>query len=344
MLKPLLAVRPPRWLRHIASTTRAIVADDGSAFLSDCGFQAAINEIDRLRAAGEIRSVDGIWITHYHDDHTQMVNAAKRKYGAKVHVERHMVDIIENPLAYQMPCLFPESIRVDRPMEHGETIEWKEFRLTAYHFPGQTIYHDGLLVERDGVKAFFTGDSFANFGIDDYCSQNRCFLGPDVGYQKCLKLLLEVKPDLLVAAHWGPMPISAENLRRALDLFTEREKLFAKLFPWENPNFGLDPGWIRCYPYRQKALPGGPVTIEARVQNHAARPKQARLELRAPAGWTVPPAATATIAPLTEGSIRFQLRAPERPGRRRQVLGLAATVDGVRLGEFAEAIVDFLAA
>jgi glyoxylase-like metal-dependent hydrolase (beta-lactamase superfamily II) len=344
LLKPLAEVRYPRWLRNVASTTKAIVADDGSAFLSDCGFQVAINEIDKLLAAGEIRSVDGIWITHYHDDHTQMVNVAKRKYGARVHVERHMVDIIENPLAYQMPCLFPESIRVDRPMEHGESIAWKGFRLTAYHFPGQTLYHDGLLVERDGVKAFFTGDSFANFGIDDYCSQNRCFLGPEVGYQQCFKLLLELKPDLLVAAHWGPVPISTEYLRRALDLFAERERLFARLFPWENPNFGLDPAWIRCYPYRQKVLPGGMVMVEARVYNHASRPKQARLEMRAPAGWTSPPAVTATLAPRTEGRIRFQLRAPASPARRRQVLGLAATVEGVRLGEFAEAIVDFLEA
>jgi hypothetical protein len=140
------------------------------------------------------------------------------------------------------------------------------------------------------------------------------------------------------------VPISEEYLRRALGLFAEREKLFARLFPWENPNFGLDPAWIRCYPYRQKALPGGMVTVEARVYNHASRPKQARLEMRAPAGWTSPPAATAMIAPRTEGRIRFQLRAPASPERRRQVLGLAATVEGVRLGEFAEAIVDFLAA
>jgi hypothetical protein len=98
-------------------------------------------------------------------------------------VQREMLDIIENPLAYQMPCLFPESIRVDYPMEHGQTIDWKGFKLTAYNFPGQTLYHDGLLVEKDGFKVFFTGDSFANWGIDDYCSQNRCFLGREAGYE-----------------------------------------------------------------------------------------------------------------------------------------------------------------
>jgi glyoxylase-like metal-dependent hydrolase (beta-lactamase superfamily II) len=344
MLAPLPPVSYPPWIRNIASTTKAIVAGDGSVFLSDCGHASAIETLDKLLASGEIRSVDGLWITHYHDDHTQFVNVAKRKYGANVYVERHLVDILEHPLAYQMPCLFPESIRVDRPMEHGETIEWKGFRLTAYHFPGQTLYHDGLLVERDGVRAFFTGDSFANFGIDDYCSQNRCFLGPDVGYRKCFRLLLDLKPDLLVAAHWGPVPVSAEYLRRADELLAEREKLFARMFPWEDPNFGLDPGWIRCYPYRQKALPGASVTIEGRVYNHAPRPKQVRLQLRTPPGWTAPPAATATIPPRAEGRIRLLAQAPAHPGRRRHVLGLEATAGGVRLGEFAEAIVDFLSA
>ncbi len=342
MFPPLLAVRPPKWIQHIASTTKAIVADDRSVFLSDCGHPSAISTLDKMLAAGEIKSVDGLWITHYHDDHTQQVNVAKRKYGARVHVERHMVDIIENPLAYQMPCLFPEPIRVDRPMEDGETIEWKGFRLTAYHFPGQTLYHDGLLVERGGVRAFFTGDSFANFGIDDYCSQNRCFLGSDTGYEKCFKLLLDVKPDLLIAAHWGPIPISADYLRRALELFAEREKLFARLFPWEDPNFGLDPGWIRCYPYRQKALPGARVVIEARIYNHASQSKPVTAELRVAPGWQPPRPAKAIIPPRTEGRIRFDTIAPQSASRHRQVLGLAVTFDSIPLGEFAEAIVDLL--
>jgi len=342
LLPPLPPVDYPKWIRHIASTSKAIIADDGSVFLSDCGDPAVVTELERLRVSGEIKSVDGIWITHYHDDHTQQVNEAKRKFGARVYVERRMVDIIENPRAYQMPCLFPESIRVDRPMDEGETIDWKGFRLTAYDFPGQTLYHDGLLVERDGQRVFFAGDSFANFGIDDYCSQNRCFLGAGVGYEKCLQLLLRVKPHLLIAAHWGPVPISEDYLRRALELLAEREKLFARLLAWENPNFGLDPAWARCYPYRQTALPGGPVEIEARISNHSSRPKSAALELRVPAGWEPAAKKNLTIPPRSEGKVRIRTAVPEVPRRRRHVLGLAVTFDGKRLGEFAEAIVDIL--
>jgi len=140
------------------------------------------------------------------------------------------------------------------------------------------------------------------------------------------------------------VPISADLLHRALDLFAEREKLFARLLAWDDANFGLDPCWIRCYPYRQKALHGERVTLEARIYNHSSRSKSASVELRVPAGWEAPPPAVATIPPRTEHSFRFQAAAPKVPAQRRQVLGLAVTFDGVRLGEFAEAIVDFLSA
>jgi glyoxylase-like metal-dependent hydrolase (beta-lactamase superfamily II) len=344
MLQPLPKVAYPGWIRDIASTTKAIVAEDKSVFLSDCGHPKAVEEVARLQAAGEIGAVDGIWITHYHDDHTQLVNEAKRRFGAKVYVQRGMLDIIENPLAYQMPCLFPEPIRIDHPLEHGQTIEWKGFKLTAYDFPGQTIYHDGLLVEKDGFKAFFTGDSFANWGIDDYCSQNRCFLGRDTGYEKCFQILLQTQPNILVAAHWGPLPVSSEYLNRSLALLQEREKLYERLFPHKSVNFGTDPCWIRAYPYRQTALPGGLVEMEARVMNHSAKPINVRVNLQLPEGWKSGIIQKETGIPArTEGRIRLQATAPSSPGRRRQVLGLSAVIDGSPMGEFAEAIVNFLA-
>ena len=343
MFPPLPAVTYPKWIRDIASTTKAIVADDRSVFLSDCGHPKAIEELARLQASGEIGSVDGLWITHYHDDHTEFANAAKRQFGAKVYVQREIVDIIEHPTAYQMPCLFPESIHVDRVMEHGETMHWKGFELTAYHFPGQTLYHDGLLVQHAGFKVFLTGDSLTNWGVDDYCSQNRCFLGPNVGYEKCFQILLDTQPDMLVAAHWGPEPLSAEYLRRTIALFKKREKLFRNLFPYDNPNFGTDPCWIRAYPYRQSVMPGAPVVIEARVMNHSAKPKDVRAELALPADWQSGPlVGTQRISAGTEGRIRLDAVAPSAPGRRRDVIGLTVTVEGQPLGEFAEAIVNFL--
>lgn len=344
MLPALPKARYPSWIRDIASTTKAIVAEDKSVFISDCGHPKAIEELSRLQATGEIGAVEGIWITHYHDDHTQLVNEAKRRFGAQVYVQRGMLDIIENPLAYQMPCLFPESIRVDHPMEHGQTIDWKGFKLTAYHFPGQTLYHDGLLVQKDGFKVFFTGDSFANWGVDDYCSQNRCFLGHDTGYEKCFQIVLQTQPDILMAAHWGPLPVSTEYLTKSLALFQERAKLYQNLFPHNDVNFGTDPCWIRAYPYRQTVFAGGLTEVEARVMNHSARPLKVQVTLNLPDGWKSELGdGKAEIPARTEGTVRLRATAPSAPDRRRHVLGLSALIDGHPVGEFAEAIVNFLA-
>ncbi len=341
---PALSLPPaPSWLHFAASTSWYLQADDGNIFLLDCGFYPVLDALARLKRNGTIKGVDGIWITHYHDDHNQSINAVRREYGAKFYLQKELQDVLENPYAYTMPALTPESIHVDHPLSEGEVINWKGYKMTGYYFPGQTIFHDGLLIEHDGTRIFMTGDSYADFGIDDYCSYNRNFLGKDEpGYDRCFRLLLKLKPDMLVASHWGPLPYSDEYMEKGLKLFEERRALFSALFPWIDPNFGLDPSWVRAYPYRQFILPGQRVTIEARVYNHGGSPCQVSAELRAPSGWRVEKAAPATIPAHTEGKIRLAAVAPAHPLRRREVLGLAVHFEGRDLGEIAEALVDYL--
>ena len=82
-----------------------------------------------------------------------------------------MAEVIADPLAWRLPCISPSVARVDRATQDGESWTWHEFKLTAYHFPGQTLYHAGLLVEGQGLRMLFVGDSFTMAGIDDYCAQ-----------------------------------------------------------------------------------------------------------------------------------------------------------------------------
>ena len=139
------------------------------------------------------------------------------------------------------------------------------------------------------------------------------------------------------------MPVSFAYLKESIALFQERESLYQKLFPYDDVNFGTDPSWIRAYPYRQRVLPGAFVEIEARVMNHSKTPKPARVVLNLPKGWTATRARGESVIPArSEGRIRLQATAPSRPERRRDVIGLSATFGGKPLGEFAEAIVDYL--
>lgn len=344
MLHPLPAVRMPSWLHRSVNTSSYLQAEDGKIFLFDCGFKPAAQELSRLKRSGAISGIDGIWLSHYHDDHVTSVNTVRRLLGGEVYAQKEMRDILENPTAYSMPCLFPESIHVDHALSEGDVIEWKGYKMTAYYFPGQTLYHGGLLIEHDGVRVFMTGDSFANWGIDDYCSYNRNFLGHDgetSGYPRCVRLLLKLKPDILMAAHWGAEPVSEDYLQKTLAILEERGKLLVPLFPWDDPNFGLDPSWIQAYPYHQVIQPRQVVAIEAKIFNHSSAPRRAFAELRLPDEWRPGTPGRLTVQPHTEGRLRLTAVAPARPRRQREVLGLSVRFGTTNLGEATEAIVDY---
>jgi len=240
-----------------------------------------------------------------------------------------------------MPCLFPESIRVDHTLSEAEAINWKGYTLTGFYFPGQTIYHGALLIEHKGVRVFVSGDSIANFGIDDYCSYNRNFLGQEAGYQQCFRLLSQLKPDVLVAAHFGAIPFSSAYLQEASRILREREVLFSRLLPWDNVNFGLDPYWARAYPYRQAVLKGQAVALEARIWNHSDTSREVSVGLHVPAGWRVTRTGRAVIPPNTEGRVPLGAMAPAKPLGRRDVLGLDLRFGRRNLGQIMEAIIDY---
>jgi glyoxylase-like metal-dependent hydrolase (beta-lactamase superfamily II) len=341
---PLPLPELPPWLVQLPAPSWYIQAQDGTIFLLDCGMGPVLESIERLKESGSVHGVDGIWISHYHDDHVQSVNDVRRKYGAKLYAQKELQDILENPRAYMMPCLFPENIHVDHLLIDGEVIEWKGYKMTGFYFPGHTLYHAGLLVERDGRRIFFSGDCFeaSNLGMDDACTYNRIFLGKEPGYQQSIHLLLKLRPDTLISAHYGALGFSEECLRKTLDLLVEREAQFSRLFPWDNANFGTDPYWVRAYPYRQMILRGQRVELEAKIFNHSDSVREASVELRAAEGWQVEQADPVIIPPHSEGKIRLRALAPKNPLLRRDVLGLVVRFGHQYRGEMAEAIVDYL--
>ena len=119
MLPALPVPKAPLWLHFATSTSWYLQADDGTIFLLDCGFYPLLDTLAQLKKNGTIKGIDGIWITHYHDDHVQSINAVRREYGAKFYVQKELQDVLENPYAYSMPALTPQSIHVDHPLSEG---------------------------------------------------------------------------------------------------------------------------------------------------------------------------------------------------------------------------------
>jgi glyoxylase-like metal-dependent hydrolase (beta-lactamase superfamily II) len=344
----LARVRPaPSWVQEIGGTTRALVADSGRAFLIDCDGEVP-ERVRGLQESGRMGAVECLWVTHYHDDHVGRIAGLRAAQRCSVIAHESMADVLRRPDAYRMPCLFPDPVPVDRVTRDGETWEWRGFRLTAYSFPGQTLLDAALLVERGAESVLFVGDSLSPGGIDDYCAHNRNLLGPGLGHDRSLAILQKLSRGpwgasggLLVNQHIpGAFAFSAEELQEMRERLAERRRLLLRLLPWDDPNYGIDPQWARCDPYRQIAEPGACVEWRLLVRNHSRVRRRVEVELALPADWEpLARAGAGTVQPGAECALSLSARVP-RSGSGRAVVGFSIRYAGAALGEIAEGIVD----
>ena len=192
-------------------------------------------------------------------------------------------------------------------------MSWKEFSLTFYDFPGQTLYHSGLLVERDtGETIFFVGDSFTPSGLDDYCLQNRNLLRKDGGYFYCLDLVRRRIPAdaLLINEHvLEPFRFNADQITQMEQVLTRRVELLRELFPWDQPDYGIDEQWARIHPYAQEVKAGEWVNLTVKILNHSPAANTVTVSLNAPEGFEIePPTASVQADPGQEVAMRFRVR------------------------------------
>jgi glyoxylase-like metal-dependent hydrolase (beta-lactamase superfamily II) len=329
----------PPFLRHIG-TTWAILSQGGEAFVMDCGSEHVLRELERLIAGGDVSRMSELWITHYHDDHVDAVPQFQARHDVVTRTAAVVADVVEQPTAYRIPCISPSVARVDHRTRDGESWRWNEFQMTAYHFPGQTYYHAGLLVEGRGVRMFFSGDSFTPAGIDDYCAGNRNLLGAGVGYDRCLALLETLRPTHIFNCHVDrAFAYTGEQIRWMRGNLAEREALYGELIAHDHPNYGLDPHWARCHPYEQAVSAGASATLRVEFTNHSSEAREVVCEPVLPSRWraTVAPQC-AVVAAKGEGSVVFRLPVPRDVAPQRAVIPVDITYGGRRLGQFREAI------
>ena len=339
--------KPPDCLRHFG-TTWMLVSKDKAAFVMDCGSKRAITGIEKLIADGQVSTVEGLWVTHYHDDHVDSIPEFQEKFDCPCYADRRLAEVITDPLSWRIPCISPSVAKVDKVTADGQSWQWREFRMTAYFFPGQTLYHDALFVEGQGVKMLFVGDSFTPGGIDDYCALNRNWLGHGVGFDRCIALIERLQPTHVFNCHvadaWDFTPGQCKQMRANL---TEREELFGRIVPWDHANFGMDQSWVRPFPYEQQAKAGSEVKLDVVITNHATEPRDAACRVLTPRAWpgqataSVPTCerAKATIPAKTEGSLSTALRIPASTAPGRYPVAIDIRFAGRELPQFTHAVV-----
>jgi len=335
--------KPPDWIVPIHNS-RLVLSEDGAGFLIDCGSRAIIDEIIKLRDSGRLSRLEGLFITHYHNDHTNEINEFLRQFKCSVYACQDSKDILENPGAYRLPCLTSQGVPDLIALPDGHKMRWKEFNLTFYYFPGQTIYHDALLVEKDdSEKIFFIGDSFTPSGIDDYCLQNRNLLHPGMGFFYCLDFLRKMPPDyLLINQHvLEPFRYNQEQIKSMTEVLEKRRHILARLFPWDEPNYGIDERWARIYPYGQKIKPGRNVEITVKIFNHSNSSHIFTISPNVPKEFRLKPEkALINIKSRKEGEARFEIGVPDNISEKVYVLTSDIKFDKWDLRHWSEAVLE----
>lgn len=340
-----MRVRPgkqaPEFLKHYG-TTWLILSENSDAFVIDCGSADVVRYILGLQTQGIIRNIGGLWITHYHDDHVDGIPAFIDAFDCPIYADDTIANILKDPLGFRLPCISPVSISNIKRTTDKESWAWNEFKMTAYHFPGQTYYHGGLLVEGRGARIFFAGDSFTMSGIDDYCVGNRNWLGDNVGFDRCLRLINELNPTDIINCHVDlSFDFTPEEIQFMRDNLKEREELFGELLPWDSPNYGLDEHWIGIYPYEQDVVPGNPVKLEVRVTNHSSTERIAKSFPILPMKWKVNVSPVSAVIPAhSEGSIMLNFVIPVDISEERVIVPFDITYNDISLGQFRECIIN----
>jgi glyoxylase-like metal-dependent hydrolase (beta-lactamase superfamily II) len=304
----------PDWIIAIQNS-RLIVSRSGGAFLVDCGNERIWNEVEKLRAEGRFKKLEGIFVTHYHDDHTDFVAEASKRSGAPVYYASELKDVIEKPGAYKLPCLTRNGISTGQPTSEGQKRTWHEFEMEFAYFPGQTLYHDVLVLSHSesGMRIVFTGDSFTPSGIDDYCLLNRDFLGDNQGYLYCLRYLRKLGEGTFVTnQHVDPMwNFTTSQIDRMEESLRRRGKVLRELFPYDSPNYGVDEQWARMYPYGNEAKAGEIIALQVKVTNHSPSRRVFTVTPHAPAGWKSPGPAKIVVDAGQDGAANFKFQVPK---------------------------------
>ncbi|MFN8526633.1 MAG: MBL fold metallo-hydrolase [Chloroflexota bacterium] len=352
--QPKAHVLPHLWANpHSVSNVYALTADDGRALLLDYGFPSwdhfscdlrfVEHSLDELRAVAGLTKVEAVIPSHYHDDHLAGLPYLQQEHGVQAWIFENFVDIVENPRGYNIPCLIPHPIRVDRSLRDGGSFEWEGYNFDVFHMPGHTWWALGMFGVVDGIRIAFTGDNLLAGTISPLRAaapiyRNRMLVDSiAVGVER----LMDYKPELLLSGHTGAIPITRKMLEDFHTWARDMSDAWVKLVSVpDEVNFALDPGFATLYPYRSSPSAGVAQPIELRVFNHSPRDESLRAELALPAAWSCSPRAVELNAPAgTETRVSFRV-SPPADARGRHVICADVTLGARRFGQVCEAIVD----
>ncbi len=336
----------PDWCQHIG-TTKLLVSEDGHGFALDVGGKKQFEGIQQALDDGLIKKLEGIWVTHTHNDHTAYVAEAARTFDCPVYAVHEVADVLVHPGRWFLPGTSANAVDAERmkTMADGEKMKWRGFDLTAHFFPGQMYNHGALLVEKPGHDGvYFVGDAFSPSGMDDYCLMNRNLMREDTGYELCFKKIGELPEGSWLVNQHIPHLFKFSTAERAIlqATYSERAQLINEMTPWDDVNYAIDEEWAWFYPYGQEAKSGDTVEVTLRVWNHSEKVRTFKVKLHEVEGLKVSESEKAvTLNGRETGEVSFTVEI-SAGATKEKVHVLTADIEsdpGIKVEHWCEALV-----
>jgi glyoxylase-like metal-dependent hydrolase (beta-lactamase superfamily II) len=323
---------------HFGNFERATPVDDRIRFVE--------HSIDRLKREYGVTSVDVVMPSHMHDDHMNGFPHLKRACGTKVWCYENMQDVFENPRGYNLGCILGEAFKVDRTFRHGERFRWEEYEFEITHSPGHTEYQMALFATVDGNRLAFTGDAFFPVPNGETSLRHNIIYRNHVendSHLKSIYNLIEHEPTLICPGHGRAFPVDRSVMLATEQKFRKQQKWFFDILPDGETDFGMDPSWVRIYPYQIVIERGTRKSLRIDARNYYKEPMKLEVSLVAPSEWNIAPdVLTFEIPSQSSASKSVEIAIPkawEAPGPR---FAIAADVvrNGKYLGQVTEAVVE----
>ncbi len=337
----------------------ALLSKDGAALILDYGYDVCagiasspyrsarrpwLASLPTLHRDFGVDRIEVVMPTHYHDDHVAGFNLLRDVEGAEVWAGANVAEVLVSPTRFDLPCLWYDAIPVDRVIPLGRPVRWREYELTLYELGGHTLYAVAISFEVDGRKVVATGDQQDGAWVpgerQEYLNyQYRNGFRVD-DFVASANLYRRLGPDVIISGHWSPRTVTPAYLDHLLEEGEHVARLHRELLPLEEFDFGSGGFGAKIEPYRSAVNRGGTVTLIATLQNPFPRSAEVVGAAVAPAGWRCdPPSQAIVVGPHRSARFEFTVHTNAIAARRARV-AVDLTVDGVRFGQQAEALID----
>jgi glyoxylase-like metal-dependent hydrolase (beta-lactamase superfamily II) len=265
----------------LTGNTYVLVSREEKAFLVvDPWDPHSAKQIPKLKKDQRLGKLEVVLASHAHFDHYDGVYSLPERKTFEIWTLDRVATPISDPFRLRAPFLDPRPVRVDRRIKDGESVAWREYRMTFHHLPGQTDYTMGWLTTIDDKKCFFTADNFFHqdqfSGTGGWMGLNRSWPLP---YSASAQKVLDARPDWVLAEHGGAMAFSAEDFRRRVRWGREAARAADAMCPSGNHRHDWDPHAVHVEPLVQKARPGQTLKGTLVVDNHLARRRKLSVTL-----------------------------------------------------------------